>query len=406
MKKKFKLFTTLFSFCFTLAVLCVGVYAATSVDYTVNGTVSYEVEDAFVEVTTTLYSDAQQYDLADLAYKVEDIAKGNVQNLTLVQTSDTYSSTETEGNSFTPTNELKFSTQSGGALTYFYVVNIKNLGDNNVWAVVDDNVTLPNNVINYEHAVELNIAKTDDQGKNIVLSITIEDTKTAITRVENNFSAKIKIGSGRLAEQDFNLAKFNQTELASGKLAKASNDISGVLVIPADKTFVSNAFQNCNISTLIFEEGFGNIGAFGFTNCKFLKTVIFASTTDDKGSATFSGCSKLVYIDLKQATSLQSNAFYNCTSLKRIEIPGTVTNIVDAFQNCSKLEYIYFKHKTGAEIKISSYNFGTGTAYFEEGYTWTSNKDANGNTVEEVSYTGSTLAINLRGRTWTITQTA
>ena len=56
MKKKLKLFTKLYSFCFALAVLCFGVYAASTVDYTVNGTVSYDIEDAFVKINTKIYA--------------------------------------------------------------------------------------------------------------------------------------------------------------------------------------------------------------------------------------------------------------------------------------------------------------------------------------------------------------
>ena len=56
--KKSKLFLSLMSLCFALAVLCFGVYAANQVNYTLSGSVSYEVSDAYVTVTTRVYKGA------------------------------------------------------------------------------------------------------------------------------------------------------------------------------------------------------------------------------------------------------------------------------------------------------------------------------------------------------------
>ena len=78
MTKKSKLFFSLVSLCFSFAVLCFGVYSAVSVDYSVMGSVSYELTDVFVDIETTLYM--SQDDLA--------IAKSNMQtNLESLETS-------------------------------------------------------------------------------------------------------------------------------------------------------------------------------------------------------------------------------------------------------------------------------------------------------------------------------
>ena len=55
MNRKTKLFFSLVSLCFSLAVLCFGVYSAMSVSYTVNGSVSYTIQDVFVSWTTRVY---------------------------------------------------------------------------------------------------------------------------------------------------------------------------------------------------------------------------------------------------------------------------------------------------------------------------------------------------------------
>lgn len=51
MKKKFKLFASLASLCVAVALLVFGVYAASKVTYTLNNTVTYKFENAFVKVT-------------------------------------------------------------------------------------------------------------------------------------------------------------------------------------------------------------------------------------------------------------------------------------------------------------------------------------------------------------------
>lgn len=54
MKRKFKLFATIASLCLCLALMAFGVYAASTVKYTASGSVSFEVSDVFVTMTSKL----------------------------------------------------------------------------------------------------------------------------------------------------------------------------------------------------------------------------------------------------------------------------------------------------------------------------------------------------------------
>lgn len=54
MKRKFKLFATIASLCFCLALMAFGVYAASTVKYTASGSVSFEVSDVFVTMASKL----------------------------------------------------------------------------------------------------------------------------------------------------------------------------------------------------------------------------------------------------------------------------------------------------------------------------------------------------------------
>ena len=54
--RKMKLFASLGALCVALAVLAFGVYAATTVTYNINATVTYEFNDALVNLNSTIYS--------------------------------------------------------------------------------------------------------------------------------------------------------------------------------------------------------------------------------------------------------------------------------------------------------------------------------------------------------------
>ena len=71
MKRRVRLFSAIASLCVALALMAFGVYAATAVSYTVNGSVTYTVDQALVTVNTTAfrtnsvkgYKDVAQNDL-------------------------------------------------------------------------------------------------------------------------------------------------------------------------------------------------------------------------------------------------------------------------------------------------------------------------------------------------------
>ena len=60
-KKRSKLFLSITALVFCLGIMCFGVYAATSVSYTLSGHISYEVNDVFVDIETSLYKSTREY---------------------------------------------------------------------------------------------------------------------------------------------------------------------------------------------------------------------------------------------------------------------------------------------------------------------------------------------------------
>lgn len=172
----------------------------------------------------------------------------------------------------------------------------------------------------------------------------------------------------------FNNAKSNPLNYA--KELYLNNQLVTDLVIPDSITRInSNAFYNCSsITSLTIPESVTRINDSAFSSCSSLASVTILGTTYIYESA-FYRCGNLnrvniasldawfqsrrtivlsdpwdLYVDGQMLTdlaipdsvsSLNSKAFYNCSSITSVTIPETVTSISgSAFCNCSSLTNI------------------------------------------------------------------
>ena len=85
-----------------------------------------------------------------------------------------------------------------------------------------------------------------------------------------------------------------------------------------------------------------SIGDGAFYECSSLKTIIIPESVTNIGDYAFYGCSDLTTIKIPEGLSgIGRSTFYNCSSLTSINIPESVTSIGDyAFRGCSSLETI------------------------------------------------------------------
>ena len=105
-------------------------------------------------------------------------------------------------------------------------------------------------------------------------------------------------------------------------------------------------YNDTKINSLSLPSSVEKVKSGAFWKTSNLKNVTFA----DKGKGlktigmyAFADCSSLESIDLSNSsiTEIPENAFSNCTSLKTVKLPPTVTKIADdAFADCKKLEEI------------------------------------------------------------------
>lgn len=113
------------------------------------------------------------------------------------------------------------------------------------------------------------------------------------------------------------------------------------------KLISSGAFyNNAMVTSLTVKNPIERIAYRAFCNASNLKNVTFYNKgegIDFIDTLAFSDCRSLESIDLSNSsiTEIPENAFSNCTSLKTVKLPPTVTKIADdAFADCKKLEEI------------------------------------------------------------------
>ena len=84
------------------------------------------------------------------------------------------------------------------------------------------------------------------------------------------------------------------------------------------------------------------IGSEAFANCKYLEEIVLPSTLKGISEKAFSGCTKLLAIDIPEGTkSIGENAFENCSALTDVTIPSTVKKITgNMFLNCKRLKNV------------------------------------------------------------------
>ena len=324
--KKFKLFTTMLSFCFALAVLCFGVYAASTVDYTLSGNISYDVNDAYVNIVTKVYSSAEYYGNSggyyanNLHQQVNNVLAGNVTGLNLVKTSETYNSTNATTDPAVGGFELGDLAFSSTSFTYIFVVEITNLGDNTVYGYLDGYSISTSDTYSYKaNSDQFWTASNEvcyDLGKNetgkIVIAINPYDKTQAIAKKALNFL--IKIECGNYSQSTHNLNKLTFKENGDGYSVKknctysgTNSKFSGCIVVPSTyngKTvnkiegsndsmsaqYTTNGFANAGVTYLYIEEGVVEISGYAFYGNVIFNEIQLPDSCTNVNANAFTGC--------------------------------------------------------------------------------------------------------------------
>ena len=240
MDKRNKLWFSLATLCVTIAVLVFGVYSATSVNYSLGGSISYEVNDVFVNINTSLYlSNSTELPSSDLL----DDSVGAIDSALSQGTFDSNLSTlgvvksivfqDNIYNSYTPEGGFDDSENPGvqniplnygpfvqdteakeeKSFAYYIVIKIQNNGSNVIHAILNLGDTST-----YNSNISTNKTRVEMQGKAtayFVIGMSLDNPTDPITDI--SFSYTIQLNNGalpvlRLSDYQF---KLNADKTAS-----------------------------------------------------------------------------------------------------------------------------------------------------------------------------------------------
>ena len=233
--KKIKLLLSFIALCFSLSVLCFGIYAANQVDFSISGNIGYQVTDAYVNITTHLYRSSYY---PKTKSKLGALAKSFISNTQNVEFGylNAYSEfnqdkdynlntlqTSLENNSmYNPSSSDNIVFDFSGLYkSYFVVINIQNLSsDKNVCVqVLDNNLTSykvsNNNVVSYASNGFAKVS-SGETNRTIVFGYTIDDLTQSVSQVD--FCCGIKVEA-----KDYSTIVSEQTSKLGQSIVCASS---------------------------------------------------------------------------------------------------------------------------------------------------------------------------------------
>ncbi len=167
------------------------------------------------------------------------------------------------------------------------------------------------------------------------------------------------------------LQYFTNISIINDHAFRGTTNLTTGILPPSVNDIYVGAFQNSGIQALNprmpydstdYTKGASNVTASNISRSAFagsnLTSVTFGSNTTTVGTSAFEGCLNLrnVYGEDSGWISVQNNTFKNCSMLKNIYLPSTVTmllnNVVDG---CSALEAIYCYATTPPSVTASTF---------------------------------------------------
>lgn len=148
---------------------------------------------------------------------------------------------------------------------------------------------------------------------------------------------------------------------------------NGITTIPGD------LFYGCRgIRGLTIPDTLETINYRAFQDCANLKGTVDLKNVKTLGEAAFRGCNQITNVVMNAMEVLDGSAFYYCTALTDITLPGTIKNVkTGAFRNCSALKTVTFEQGDSAAIHIATDAFTNSSAITDIYVYWNSGAVAN-----------------------------
>ncbi len=330
MTKRLKLFASMVTCCFAFFALCFGVFASISVSYQISGNILYEIEDAYVDITTTMFSSSSLMDYeegASIAQKFLAVDKNQI-NSTAMSNGLTFKGTSTltslgeQFNSSLSTNfqDIKYSKTEG--YTYFLVVNIKNLSTEDVCAIMQDDLILPQNSWDFNSGY-LRAFDNSATNKNIVIAFGLLDAGQA-TSTSFSFGIDISLGDLEPTTDKFYFNEYDDVVI--------KKEAKGVVVLPnrdgfSCYLFYDDVYNGCGITHLVASCEYEYITD-DTSIAAYIPNLISVSANIDMSFWMY--CPKFVYIDIQgfeDNYSFYDGCLYNKDKTQFIKCPQGKTNV-------------------------------------------------------------------------------
>ena len=262
MNRKSKLFFSLVSLCFSIAVLCFGVYSALSVSYSISGSVSYEINDVFVELdlsvyralsTTPVNSATHKQNVSTIKDAGDNISETDFGKLSYTDHESTYEGEVVKpGNedgifeAYSPNLALTYGspTNDNQGYAFYIVIDIHNLGSEIINAQITAPTSLENTILRDSGNVEI----TADGTERIVLGLALDDVTKGITSAD--FIYTITISRGELPIEPITDMQFTLDEDNKTATLTSYTGSGGDVVIPESIGYVSPSSITSTLMTM------------------------------------------------------------------------------------------------------------------------------------------------------------
>ncbi len=361
-KKRSRLFLSITALMFCLGIMCFGVYAATSVSYTLSGHISYEVNDVFVDIETRHYisqastlGEAQSESakmMADIATSLESGTTA-IDGVTEVASDyDKESTLNNVGGEDLPLSGPELDIAYGGysnasgqekAYVHYIALLVTNYAEEEINAILDldslYDLTNSNSIIFAYRTME-NIPAKSGETKGVMSYV------FALALDEPSQSVNVDFSGVSLS-----VTRGNLDQYATDGLVYEYVDSNGGYYIVKDYTgdkkrvIVASEYNDGEHGLKPVSGTYSDYypHGYGFANTD-VNEVYLPSSITSIGGTTFANCNDLRFVAIpKEVTRIGSYAFSG-SGIKSIEIPNKVTNIdYNAFQSCSNLKSINFE---------------------------------------------------------------
>lgn len=175
---------------------------------------------------------------------------------------------------------------------------------------------------------------------------------------------------------------FQYAEIEGGAAIVYCSSVEPVITVPSEIDGIKiteiypAAFSENKAEEIIFSEGITTVRKMAFMNCTNLKNVTLPQSVTLIEGNIFDGCSALESVDLGGAVTVGSGIFNYCTKLKELKLSGNCKSIgaegEDPFMYLSSLEKISVSDGDGAYSSkdgILYNNDGTTLVHYPKGLT-------------------------------------